>query len=74
MLNKIADKSITHDIFRIEENNCIMCGFYCIVFIEYMLAGKALLNYINLISLDDYKKNGKIICKCFKDKYIKSRI
>ena len=74
MLNKITDKSITHNIFRIEDNNYIMCGFYRIVFIEYMLAGKALLNYINLISLDDYKKNDKIICKCFKDKYIKSRI
>ena len=46
-----------------------MCGFYCIGFIEYMLAGKTLSNYTNLISPNDYKKNDKILYKCFKDKY-----
>ena len=45
VLNKIKDKSITHNIFRIQGNEFIMCGFYCIVFIEYMLAGKILLDY-----------------------------
>ena len=45
VLNKIKDKSITHNIFRIQGNESIMCGFYCIVFIEYMLAGKILLDY-----------------------------
>ena len=39
-LNKIRDKSITHNIFRIEDNDSIMCGFYRIAFIEYMLAGR----------------------------------
>ena len=38
-----------------------MCGFYCITFIEYMLAGKALLDYTNLFSPKDYKKNDKIM-------------
>ena len=37
VLNKIRDKSITHNIFRIQDNEPIMCGFYCIAFIEYML-------------------------------------
>ena len=46
-----------------------MCGFYCIAFIEYMLLGKTLLDYTNLFSPNDYKKNGKIIHKYFKDKY-----
>ena len=45
VLNKIKDNSITHNIFRIQGNESIMCGFYCIVFIEYMLAGKILLDY-----------------------------
>ena len=40
ILNKIKDKSITHNIFRIQDNESIMCGFYCIAFINYMLAGK----------------------------------
>ena len=51
-----------------------MCGFYCIAFIEYMLAGKTLLDYTNLFSPYDYKKNDKIICKWLKDKYVKSLV
>ena len=46
-----------------------MCGFYCIAFIEYMLAGKTLLDYTNLFSPNDYKKNDKIIYNYFKNKY-----
>ena len=37
VLNKIKDKSITYNVFRIQDNDSIMCGFYCITFIEYML-------------------------------------
>ena len=40
VLNKIKDKSITRNIFRIQDNESVMCRFYCITFIEYMLAGK----------------------------------
>ena len=67
VLNKIKDKSITHNIFRIQDNESIMCGFYCTTFIEYMLAGKTLIDFTNLFSPNDYKENGKIICKYFKD-------
>ena len=45
-----------------------MCGFYCIAFIEYMLAGKTLLDYINLFSQDDYKNYDKVTYKYFKEK------
>ena len=38
-----------------------MYGFYCIAFIEYKLGGKTLLDYTNLFSPNDYKKNNKII-------------
>ena len=44
-------------MFRICNNQSIMCGFYCIAFIEYMLAGKTLLHYTNLFSLNDNRKN-----------------
>ena len=69
VLNKIRDKWITHNIFRTQENESIMCGFSCIAFIEYMLAWKNLLYYTNLFSSDNYKINDKIIYKYFKDKY-----
>ena len=50
-LNKIKDKSITHIIFRVQDDDPIKCGFYCITYIEYMLTGKTLLYYTNSSSL-----------------------
>ena len=46
-----------------------MCRFYFTAFLEYMIAGKSLIDYTNLFSQNDYEKNGKIIHKYFKDKY-----
>ena len=63
VLNKIKDKSITHNTFRIQDNESIMCEFYFIALIEYMLAKETLLDYSNLFSPNYYKKNDKIICK-----------
>ena len=40
-----------------------------IAFIEYMLAGKTLLDYTIFFSPNDYKKNDQIIYNYFKDKY-----
>ena len=58
----IEDESITHNVFRIQSDDSIMCGFYCITFIEYMIAGKTLLDfYTNLFSPKKCKKNKKII-------------
>ena len=42
VLNKIRNKSITHNIFRIQDNEFIMCGFYFIAFLKFMTAGKTL--------------------------------
>ena len=44
VLSKIRDKSITHNIFKIQDDESLLCGFHCIAFIEYMLAGKTLLH------------------------------
>ena len=71
LLDKIRDKSITHSIFRIQDNDSIMCETYCITFMEYMFAGKTLLDYTNLFFPNDYKKNDKIIRKCFKRKHVR---
>ena len=38
-----------------------------------MIAGKTFLDYINLSSPNDYKKNDKMIYKYFKDKYYKRK-
>ena len=58
-----------HNIFRTQDDDSIICGFYCIAFIEYMIPGKILLDYTNLFSPNNYKKNDKIIYKYLKGKY-----
>ena len=45
-----------------------MCGFYCVAFIDYIIAGKSSLDYTNLVSPNDYQKNEKIIHEYFKYK------
>ena len=39
VLSQIKDKLITHNNFRIQSDVSIISGFYCIAFIEYMIAG-----------------------------------
>ena len=40
-INKfIGNKNIKSNIFRIQAYNSIMCGYFCIEFINYMLKGK----------------------------------
>ena len=58
-----------HNIVRTQDDDSIICGFYCIAFMEYMIPGKILLDYTNLFSPNNYKKNDKIIYKYLKDKY-----
>ena len=45
--------------------NSIMCGYFCIGFIDFMLKGKSLLDYTNLFSPNEHKKNDKKILKYF---------
>ena len=42
-----SSERIESNIFRIQAYDSIMCGYFCIEFINYMLKGKKLLNYTN---------------------------
>ena len=68
IINKIKVTWITHNIFRMQSVDSVLCVLYCIASIEYMIAGN-LSEYTNLFSPIDYKKNDKIIYNNFKDKY-----
>ena len=48
-------------------NNSVMCGYFCIGFIDFMLAGKTLTDYTNLFSPYDFNKNDQIIMSYSKD-------
>ena len=62
----IGNKEIKANIFRIQAYDSIMCGYYCIEFINYMLKGKSLIDFTNLFSPNDFKKNHQIIKRIFK--------
>ena len=52
----LENKNVKTNIFRVQEDNSIMCGYFCIGFIDFMLAGKILTDYTNLFSSHDLKK------------------
>ena len=39
--------SIATNVFRIQAYDSIMCGYFCIDFIDFMLAGKTLTEFTN---------------------------
>ena len=62
--------SITN-IFTIQAYDSIMCGCFCIGFIDFMLARKTLNEFANLFSLNNFKKNDDIILKYFMNNVLK---
>ena len=61
----INNKNIKTNIFRIQAYDSIMCGYFCIGFIDFMLAGKTLTEYTNLFSPNNFKKNDDMILNNF---------
>ena len=62
----VGNKKFKASIFRMQAYNSIMCGYFCIEFINYILKSKTLLDYTNLFSPNDFKKNDRIIKRIFK--------
>ena len=50
----IGNKTIKANIFRVQANNSIMCGYFCNGFIDFMLAGKKLTEFTCLFSPCDF--------------------
>ena len=62
----VKNKNIIANIFRVQANNLVMCGYFCIGFIDFMLAGKKLTDFTDIFSLYDFKKIDNIILSYFK--------
>ena len=62
----IGNKNIKANIYRVQANDSVMCGYFCIGFIDFMLAGKTLTDYRALFSLYDFNKNDQIILSYFR--------
>ena len=59
------NKNIKTNIFRIQAYDSVICGYFCIEFINFMLAGKTLTDFTNLFSPNDFKENDDITIKYF---------
>ena len=61
----LENKDIISNIFRLQAYDSIMCGYFCLAFIDFMFAGKRLLQFTNLFLPYDFKKNDEIVGKMF---------
>ena len=50
------NKKIITNIYRIQAYDSIMCGYFCIGFINFIFDGNSLTDYTNLFSPNDLKK------------------
>ena len=57
------------NIFPVQESNSVMCGYFCIGFIDFMLAGKKLNDFMSIFSPYDFKKNDSTTLSYFKDEW-----
>ena len=49
-----GNKDIKASIFRLQAYDSIMCGYFCIEFINYMFDGKSLIDFTSLFSPNDF--------------------
>ena len=63
----VRNKNIIANIFRVQANNSLMCGYFCIGFIDFMIAGKKMTDYTSLFSPHGFEKNDNRILSNFKN-------
>ena len=62
-----GNENIISRIFRVQANHSVMRGYYCIGFIDFILAGKKVTNFTRMFSPYDFENNDNIILSYFKD-------
>ena len=65
----IGNKIIKTNIFRVQSNNSIMHGYFCTWLIDFMLAGKILVDFTSLLCPYDFEKNDSVILNYFKNEW-----
>ena len=65
VLRFLNKKDIDSNIFRVQSKKSVLCGYFCIKFLEYMFSGKTLTEYTNLFSPTDFNENDKTVLKLF---------
>ena len=62
---KARNKNIITNIYRIQAYDSIMCGYFCIGFINFIFNDNSLTESTSLFSPNDLKKNDDTILKYF---------
>ena len=57
----VGNKNIKASILRVQANDSVMCGYFCVGFIDFVIAGKKLTDFTKLFSPHDFDKNDDII-------------
>ena len=55
--NFINKSIVVTNIFGIQAYDSVMCGYFCIGFVDFMLKGKILTDFANLFSPNSFKNN-----------------
>ena len=63
----VGNKNIIANIFQVQANNSVMCGYFCIGFTGLVLAGKKLTDFTSMCSPYDFEENDDIILSYFTD-------
>ena len=61
----INNKNIMANIFRLQAYDSVMCRYFSIGFIDFMLKGNNLTDFTNLFSPNNFKENDDIILNYF---------
>ena len=56
----VGNKNIIANIFRVQANNSVMFGYFCIGFIDFMLTAKNLTDFTNVFSPYDFKNKRQL--------------
>lgn len=61
----ITGKKVRSNIYRLQHYYSIMCGYYCITFIDHMFAGGSLQSFNKMFDPNNFDLNDKIIYDMF---------
>ena len=64
----IANRNIISNIYRIQNYDSILYGYFCIDFMDYIFKGKSLTDCTKHFSPNNFKKNDDIILNYFLNK------
>ena len=61
----LRGKDLDVNIFRVQSKQLVLCGYFCIKFLEHMFDGKTLIEYTRLFSPNDFEANDRVVLSLF---------